>query len=409
MQDMSFVPCAGTFSKSAHFYGARFPFQYITNADGAYIQGNDSKWYLDWVSGLGASLYGYANYEINTYVQSWLARGNGLSLPSEIEYSAAEKLAGLLSANVPGWSGQHLQARWVTSGSEACAAAIRLARAVTGKQHILSYGYHGGASDFVAMTPPAHGIPKATSSYMSAIKYGSIPDLDFHDGSGNIAAVILEQGLEEPSPDYYPHLRKFCDDNQCLLIMDEVVTGLRYGLCGASGLYGVLPDLVCMGKAISAGHPLAALVGPKQYMDWFARVDPVFVSSTNAGNVGGLAAADWILSHWTQRSVDYIWQIGAQLITGMNEAGVTTIGHAPRSLLMFVDDYEKAYFIWGMAQRGYVMNRPNFPTMAHVKSLVERTLSAAREVQGEIEKLGPEGLRAEIAEHELPFVLFRNR
>ena len=404
-----YIPAAGTFSKDSKFWGGQFPFRYVTSGSGSRVKGNNGRDYLDWVSGLGACLLGYAPVGFTSYVDLWAKRGNGFSFPHELEYLVAEKLCIMLGQRVSNWVNVPLQVRWVKTGTDACSAAIRLARAATGKMHILSQGYHGWSDDFVSMTPPAWGIISEQSGYMHTIDSTDVHSLDKYEERDDIAAVIVEHPATKVADDWYEALRRFCDARQALLIMDEVVTGLRYGLGGASERYGVQPNLICTGKALGNGYPLGALIGPRGYMRWFGRNDPVFVSSTNAGDTASLAAANYVLDSWHDKQVEQIWRIGQELQEGLDKIGLSVIGHPPRSLLLWKDEYRKAYFILGMATRGVLMNRPNFPTLAHTEADVRETLNAAREVAGELANLSDEDLRAKIAEKDLPVVLFRNR
>ena len=410
---------AATFSKDGSFYGANFQLKYIEEGCGARVKGNDGKWYLDFVCGLGGNFLGYGNVGWEQYVNMWLRKGTAFSLPHRLEYEVATKLCRLLNIHVSYWQGVPLQVRWVKTGSDACEAAIRLARAVTGKQHVLSYGYHGYHTDFVSMTPPAHGITPELSGYMHPIKYNDVDDLFAQYGRhDDIAAVIVEQPLDEPVLEWYDRLRTFCDQRKALLIIDEVVTGVRYARGGAAELYGVEPDLVCMGKALGNGLPIAALVGPKEYMDWFNPMarpnhDPVFVSSTNAGDPLSLASANWILDYIADgRYLTKLWSLGTQLVDGLRKSGYTVLGNAPRSLVQCKDNVERGEFIQRMAHLGVLMNRPNFINMSHTEQDVECAVNAARKVRQLLDQYDDTGgawAERKYWENEQPLVMFTNR
>jgi glutamate-1-semialdehyde 2,1-aminomutase/spore coat polysaccharide biosynthesis protein SpsF len=189
------------------------------------------------------------------------------------------------------------------------------------------------------------------------------------------------------------------------LILDEVVTGLRYGLGGAAELYGIQPDIICMGKALGNGVPISCMVGHREYFDWFSRNDPVFVSSTHFGNPLGLAAADAVLNIWGEEQVDQIWEIGKKLMFALEAAGLRVKGDPPRSLLQFDNPYDRAYFIVGMRDRGILMNRPNIPNLAHTEADVEMTEKAALEITTEMKRIDTE----ELMRDRLPRVLFEGR
>lgn len=410
--NLNYVPIAATFSKDPSFWGHNFFPRCILEANGADVKGDDGRWYTDWVSGLGAVILGrggkIGKSGFVSHLRMWAERGDGYSLPSYLEYSVAEKLCRLLGRHVPGWSPEDLQVRWVKSGSDACDAAVRLARAVTGRTEVLSQGYHGFDSDFVSMTLPHHGI--ISSEAMISFEIGQdLYTLDVKPVEP--AAVIMEWPATDVDPDWVKLLDGYCGDTGALLIMDEVVTGLRWAPGGACEKYGIQPDLICMGKALGNGQAVSALIGPREYMSWFSRNDPVFVSSTHFGEVLGLAAADYVLDYVMMMKPDYyehLWSLGAGLIKGLKECGYNIIGHPPRSLFQFNDDYAKAYFIAGMRDRGHLVNRPNFPTMAHTQLDVIDMVRAASEVMTEMLGLGPEGIKNKVGE-KLPKVLFRNR
>jgi len=402
------IPVAATFSKDARFWTKDFePYCFTGASTENRVIGIDGKQYLDWVSGLGANLLGYGK-EFNgfsQYVNMWIRKGVSFSLPHMLEYQVAEKLTDLLSNYVPGWKTEHLQVRWVKDGSGACDAAVRLARAVTGKEVVTSSGYHGWHETFVAATPPAHGIAQNLRQAIKTFEFNKYTNLSKYE---DIACVITEQGADEPNSDWYPALQWFCDNKSCLLIMDEVVTGLRYARGGACEKYNVKPDLVCIGKALGNGFPLAALVGPKRYMDWFAREDPVFVSSTNAGDVASLAAADYMLDFIQDgKYLEHIYRVGQALITELRSTGWQVIGNEPRSVIVFESDAQKAYFVARMRDHGILMNRPNFPTMAHTVDDAKLTGIAAWQVKDEWDKLSTEAI--EKWQQMAPVVLFRQR
>lgn len=402
------VPVAATFSKDARFWGKDFQPRYLIAGNGCLVKDNEGHEYIDWVSGLGANFLGHAHVGFVSHVNMWLRRGTAFSLPHMLEYTVAEKLTDMLAEHVSGWSNAQLQVRWVKEGSGACDAAVRLARAVTGKPHIISYGYHGWDETFVTLTPPAHGIVPDLGGYIHPTQFNDIASVEQYSNRDDIAAIIVEQPLAEPNKEWYPALRKFCDDHNALLIMDEVVTGLRYARGGASEMYAVKLDLMCTGKALGNGLPLGALIGPTEYMQWFSRNDPVFVSSTNAGDVASLAAADFVLDYVQNgKYLKHLYTIGGKLIDGLREAGWTVSGNAPRSLVMLESDAQKAFLISYLRDCGILLNRPNFPTMAHTEADVIQTVEAAHKAHNLWNEL--DDTEKETWIKRAPTVLFRNR
>jgi len=393
------LPRASTFSKGPEFWGGKaFTPRTLCAGDGAFVyNAYDWREYLDWVSSLGANLLGHADSEFTRKIVQRLHQGTSFSLPHYLEQVVAEQLVAVLGAHVPGWAPDGLSVRFGLSGSDACSMAVRLARAVTGRPHIVMIGYHGWGSEFIAGTPPAWGVePQPVTNVPFGYK--------FEPGANEVACVIIEQPCQVAPPDYWAHVQDFCHATGALLIMDEVVTGLRFGLGGAAGYHGIHPDIVCMGKALGNGIPISACVFPREMGAWFARRDPVFVSSTHFGCTLGLAAANHILSRWTQADVDHLWSIGQHLTDGLRDIGYTVDGYAPDALIKDTPA-RRAYFITGMRDRGILCNRPNIPNRAHTLEDVTRTLRAAFEVWSEMQTVDVE---AAVGDN-LPETLFANR
>lgn len=405
------LPVAATFSKDPKFWGKDFEPKALTYGDGVSVHGTDGKLYLDWISALGANLLGYAvaadgspQFEWLNRVQLAIAEGVAFSLPHVLERQVAEKFVGLLGSRVPGWTPDGLGVRFGKSGSDACSMAIRLARAATGRTRVLSSGYHGWHDAFVSTTSPAWGV--TWPQHVENLEFGKVAGL--LRMATDVAAVIIEQPVQDAEPGYWKELRRCCDRFGALLILDEVVTWPRFALGGAAELYGIEPDICCYAKALGNGMPISAIVGRREYFEWFARNDPVFVSSTSFGEAVSLAAVDAVLDLWNQAGVDHLWMIGRTLMKGLQEVGYNVIGHPPRSLLQFRSNAERGYFIAGMRDRGVLINRPNLPNLSHSLADVELTVKGASEVRREIDALGPDGIAARMAGKE-PAVLFENR
>jgi len=419
---MTALVFTSTFSKDPSLYGlpegVAVESAYNTKlvlAD--YSKNPPKKWVVkDFVSGLGSSLFGYNPPAQRKHIDQFPFIAP--SLPHSLEYSVADKLSNLLGTHVPGWTPDGLGVRWCKTGSEATIMAVRLARAVTGNGWVICFKnhYHGWGDSFIARTEPALGLPHSWD-LLERCDWAGVWDADWGDKefflrerpkNVDFAAVIFEQPATDPDSSWYPFLRKWCNDNGALLIADETVTGLRYGLGGASERYGIEPDLYCLGKALGNGLPINALVGRREYMEWFAREDPVFCSSTFWGETAGLAAADWVLDNWDETDVAYIWAIGGELMFELQEAGWSVMGHGARSVLQFESDTERAFFIHGMLDRGYLFNRPNFPCMAHKPDDPKAVGQAASEVRWAWNQLGPVN-RTKVVEGKIPRVLFKNR
>ncbi len=417
------LPAAATFSKSHKFFSGDPDWQPRTVDAGeeARILGSDDKWYLDWISSLGANLLGHHHpgWTANMIEVLTSIGGCGFSLPHYLEQQVAEKLCTVLGTHVPGWAPDGLSVRFGLSGSDACAMAVRLARAVTGRQRILSIGYHGWGAEFVAATPPAWGVPIGYRCDIEAHPFGDLAILgnrfgdlvtwDGQDSSCNrrsmIAAIIIEQLPQKVPADYWQMVRRLCDKYGALLILDEVVTGLRFGLGGAAEQFDIHPDIAVYGKALGNGVPISAMVFPREMASWFSRSDPVFVSSTHFGCTLGLASADYVLDNWTVQDVEHLWRIGDKLMEDLGLLGFEMVGYPPESLLKHKTPSHRAYFIAGMRDRGILWNRPTIPCRAHTLEDVKLTVDAAHEVRDEMAGVDVEAVMA----GKLPQTLFENR
>lgn len=385
MLNKAAVPIAATFSKDSRFFGKSFPIGNLVEGSGARVKADNGKWYLDWVSGLGANLLGYSDRHSDGgfyhYVSNKMLSGLAFSLPHELEYTAASKLAKMLSMHIKHWNNTDLQVRWVLSGSDACSAAVRLAKSLKGHGKTVSIGYHGWQAEFIASTPPAHGLYDIEG--VIQMEWGHFPD-EF-DKDIDVAAIIVEIPPVMERASYIKELRQWCDDHDSLLIVDEVVTGLRYGLGGACELFNIEPDIICMGKALGNGMPIGAIVAPAEYMYMFdpekrPHNDPVFVSSTNVGNLASLAAANFVLDYVSDgKYLNHIEKYGTMLRDGLSQAGFNVIGNAPRNLVLWENDTHKAFCIEYFAKNNIILNRPNFINMAHTQNDVEATIKIAKE------------------------------
>lgn len=403
----------GTFSKAPRAFGFDEGYK-VERGRGSQLElrlPNGSRtWVLDWVCGLGANLLGYADTEFNKQVKQQVDDGAGFSLPHYLEEKVAGKLVDLVGRRIPGWQSEHIQVRLAKSGSDVNSMAIRLARSVTGKKAVLACGYQGWGIEFVAATPPAHGIPEEYQKDIKSFAFNDMTSLEkaaYYYGD-NVAAVIIEQGIFDPDPRWYEYLRRFCDDQGALLILDEVVTGLRFGIGGAAERFDIHPDLVTMGKALGNGLAVSALLGRKEYMQWFARTDPVFCSSTHWGEAVSLAAANAVLDIFDKEAVEHVWLVGKLLMDALSMAGWKVLGHPPRSLLIFDNEYQRAFFIDSMMKFQVLMNRPNFVSIAHSLQNVELTSYAAKRTYELMTELSEAKLIEQTADH-LPHVLFSNR
>ncbi|MDP2586348.1 MAG: aminotransferase class III-fold pyridoxal phosphate-dependent enzyme, partial [Candidatus Komeilibacteria bacterium] len=306
-QASAVIPLATqTFSKSYLQYVSGQGPLFIKRGQGAYIWDVDGNKYLDMINGLLPVVLGYCYKAVDNAVTKQLKSGITFSLPSPLEY----ELAKLLIKHIPCAE----MVRYGKNGSDVTTAAIRLARAVTGRDDVVVCGYHGWHDWYIGSTPRNLGVPKSTQKMTHKFAYNDIESLKkvFKANKGKIAAVIMEpMNYIEPAKGFLAAVKKLAHQNGALLIFDEVITGFRYSLGGAQKLFNVIPDLATFGKAMANGLPIAALVGRKKYMK---KVSDIFYSSTFGGEVLSLAAAIATIKEMEQKKViQNIWQKGKYL------------------------------------------------------------------------------------------------
>lgn len=372
---------------------------YAQRAAGARFWDVDGHEYIDWISGIGAILLGYADPVVDEAVWRQIQRGTIYSVNHELEIQLAEKLS------------QHFpcaeMVRYAKCGGEACALAVRIARGVTGRDLVLFCGYHGWHDWYLAANLVAEsslnshlfpgiepiGVPRGLANTALPFPYGDVNALaellDRH--RGQVAAVIMEPLRSVvPAPDYLPTVARLAREHHAIFILDEISSGLRYGLGGAQGYLGVIPDMAVFAKSISNGYPLAVVVGRREVMEPASRM---FISSTYWSDTIGLQAALTTLQEVERRNVpQQLWSFGHRLKSAINSLaeevdvpirceGVDVHPH----LHFAVDDpllrnQLTTYYIQEMAKRGCHGYASFYLNAAQGEAELVQTLTAAREV-----------------------------
>ena len=361
----------------------------VQGGSGPYLFCDDGKTYLDFGMGLGAAILGYNHPSVNRAIRWQLERyGISFSLPSVLEGEVAETLL----SYVP-WAEQ---LRFGKNGTDVTTAAVRLARAYTDKDIILTIkgGYHGWADWFIGTQHPGLGIPESIKCLTKTI------DTDFKalrwafDTDGDrIAAMILEpiQASSEHYPDgFLELLRSLTNKHASLLIFDEVLCGFRYRM--GSAYPDVEPDLACFGKGISNGMPLSAIVGKRDIMKM---LEPggVFFSGTAGGECLSLAACMETLRIQDQEKVhERLWREGKKLKDGLNSFGdrvpvrgrytrrILCEGLAPRIIAGFSNKSYKDLFQQECAKRGLLFHGFHNMAQCHTGEIVDKALRIYAEV-----------------------------
>lgn len=242
---------------------------------GAHLYVNDSERYLDFVSGLGAINLGYANEQLENEVYKSFKLGGCLSGNTQQEVVTAEKVKSTFH-----WVEK---VKFLNDGTEACMAAIRMARAFTGREFVLWEGYHGWYDEATAINDNAIGTPLGHKTIKLDV-------INLNSDLKNVAAIILEPVMLDDSQErieYLKQLRKRCDQTGTILIFDEVVTGMRYPSLSVAKHWNIYPDLICLGKACANGYKIGMVAGRADILD-----SNYFVSGTYFGHIPTLKATE---------------------------------------------------------------------------------------------------------------------
>lgn len=302
---------AQTYSKSYRYFCKGTSPVYVDYGKGCYLYDVDGNEFVDFICALGPVTVGYSNDQVNKAVEEQLHKGASFSLQHPVEAYLAEKLVSIIPCAE--------MVRFVKNGGDATTAAIRLARAYTGKDIVLMCGYHGMHDWSIGASENNRGVPSAVCDLTKTFLYNDINDLErlLEENEGKVAAVILEPIQSNgPLEGYLAAVKEVTHRNGALLIFDEVVSGFRYALGGASELYNVVPDLASFGKGMANGFAISAVAGRKDVMRIIE--DGVFVSTTFGGDALCMAAALETISILEKPGFyDYIWKLGTMMKEGL--------------------------------------------------------------------------------------------
>lgn len=281
---------------------------FIDKADGPYLYDVDGKRYIDYVLSWGPMIMGHNHPRVRDAVVQRAQFGLSYGAPTELEIQLAERIC----AALPNME----MVRMVNSGTEATMSALRVARGYTGRDAIVKFEgcYHGHSDSLLvkagsgALTfgvPSSPGVPASIAEHTITLTYNDPDGLRecFAQRGEEIACVIVEPVCGNmscilPTPEFRQALREVCDQSGAVLILDEVMTGFRFGTAGAQGYYGIEADLTALGKIIGGGMPVGAFGGKKHIMEHVSPLGPVYQAGTLSGNpiamASGLATLDII-------------------------------------------------------------------------------------------------------------------
>ena len=390
---------------------------FIERARGARIRDVDGRTYIDYVMSWGPLIHGHAPADLTRALRSAAGRGTSFGAPTAQEV----ELGRLVCRLVPSVE----RVRFVNSGTEATMSAIRVARAATGRERIIKFAgcYHGHGDAFLVQAgsgattlgvPTSPGVGRATAADTLIADYNDVESVErlCRAQRGAVAAVIVEpiagnMGVVPPAAGFLEGLRTLCDRDGSLLIFDEVISGFRAARGGAQAVYGVRPDLTCLGKIIGGGLPVGAYGGRADLMALVAPDGPVYQAGTLSGNPLAMTAGIWALSNLSAHLYRRLAALGERLADGLrnaaDEAGIPlTVNVAGSVLTPFFtagpvtgyaaatasDTAAYAAFFRGMLRRG-VYPPPSqfegwFLSAAHTERDVDRTIRAARSALADV-------------------------
>lgn len=267
---------------------------FMKSAKGAYLTDEDNRTYIDYINSWGPAILGHTHPEVLEALKLQAEKGFSFGTPTELE----TEIAKLIVENVPNID----QIRMVSSGTEACMSAIRLARGYTGRDKIIKFEgcYHGHSDSFLIQAgsgaatfgnPNSPGVTQGTAKDTLLAEYNNFEQVEelFRLNPGQIAAIIVEpiagnMGCILPENHFLQNLRKICDENGAILILDEVMTGFRLAFGGAQEALGIKADLVTFGKVIGGGLPVGAFAGRNEIMNYLSPRGDVYQAGTLSGN-----------------------------------------------------------------------------------------------------------------------------
>jgi glutamate-1-semialdehyde 2,1-aminomutase len=385
---------------------------FIESGHGAYLKDVDGHKYVDYVMSWGPLIHGHAPKGLLRTLEKTARRGTSFGAPTELETRLAHRVAMLMPSIE--------RVRFVSSGTEAAMSAVRVARAATKRDKIIKFEgcYHGHADPFLvqagsgAMTlgvPTSPGVPAAAARDTLLARYNDLASVErlAAEHRGEIAALFVEpiagnMGLVPPQDGFLQGLRAICSREGILLVFDEVISGFRASAGGAQQIFGVRPDLTCLGKIIGGGLPVGAYGGRRDVMELVAPAGPVYQAGTLSGNPLAMAAGCWSLEALSARLYKHLAKLGAKLAAGLADAArdarVPLQVNAFGSLLtpFFTDqpvrDYQSALtantgrygkFFRAMLARGIYPPPSQFEAWfisgAHTERNIAQTVKAARD------------------------------
>ncbi|MBI2063452.1 MAG: glutamate-1-semialdehyde 2,1-aminomutase [Candidatus Yanofskybacteria bacterium] len=387
---------AHTYSKGDDQFPANAP-KVILRGKGAYVWGNDGKKYLDWCMGLRSVSLGHCYSVINKAVASQMQDGTNFGRPHISEF----QLADLLIKTLPNAQ----MVKFAKNGSTVTTAAVKLARAYTGRKYAAFCKDHPFFSYddwFIGTTVCDSGVPEEIKNLSFAFKYNDIKSLAvlFKKYPRQIACVIMEVvTTASPKNNFLKKVQALCKKNGAVFIVDEMITGFRWGIKGAQDYYGLKPDLSTYGKGIANGYSVAVLAGRRDIMNlgglYHKRPRVFLISTTHGAETTGLAAAIAAIGEMKKKHVtDHFWKTGRALKDGLEklikkhdlQKYVEVLGFAPNLSMSFKESNGNAspvlrtIFLQEVAKRNILFQGYFAISYSHQRQEINKTLKAFDQV-----------------------------
>ncbi|MBA3317925.1 MAG: aminotransferase class III-fold pyridoxal phosphate-dependent enzyme [Gemmatimonadales bacterium] len=356
----------------------------MTRSSGCVVWDSEGREYLDYIMGLGSVALGYGHPEVTRAVAEAAQLGVVGPLPPVLEEALAADLCRLIP-----WLER---VRFLKTGAEAMAAAVRLARVVTGRDTVLGCGYHGWLD--WCQTGEGRGTPPASQALYRELPFNDAAAARelIRSAGDSLAAVVFEPViLEPPDPQWLAVLREETLRSGALLVADEIKTVCRLAIGGGCERYGIRPDLAVIGKAIANGLPLAAVGGRADVMEAVSRT---WISSTLATEFVSLAASQATLAAMVRLQVPaHLTRVGTRLLAGLQalaaahpEIVVRAVGLPEMCSLEYRDETVSGRVATACAARGLLFKRSayNFVSLAHDEAIVDRTLGILDEAHSAV-------------------------
>jgi len=369
---------------------------FIKKGNGSKIHSVEGKQYIDYCMSWGALILGHAYPEVVNAVKRAVENGTSFGAPTELETKLAKEICRAFPSIE--------MVRLVNSGTEACMSAIRLARGWTGKNKVIKFDgcYHGHAdyllvkagSGMKTFRSTSSGVPRDFTRHTFALPYNNIHTVEkmVKKYYKDIAFVIIEpvaanMGVVLPDDGFLKGLREICSHYKIVLIFDEVITGFRISYGGAQKLFGVKPDMTCLGKIIGGGFPIGAFGGKKEIMNCLAPLGPVYQAGTLSGNPVGVTAGLRTLKILSKKDIYSTLEKKTEVLCeGIKEnikksgirATISQIGSM--FTVFFPDPGHYARFFHRLLKQGIYFPPSQyeacFVSVVHTQEDIERTINA---------------------------------